>query len=88
VSLRMGLFMLCAVLPASAAQAFSHREHYKSLVVGGDEQGFQDGDYFQARFNKPCGLCFDPTATRLFVADRDNKHGFSTRLCTLPFFRG
>jgi len=47
-------------------------EHYNSLVAGGDEQGFQDGAYYQARFDKPTGLCFDPTATRLFVADRDN----------------
>ncbi len=52
--------------------ALSPMDYYNSLVCGAEEAGFQDGAFYQARFNGPCGLAFDDKGERLFVADRDN----------------
>lgn len=46
--------------------------YYNSLVAGGDDPGYQDGDFYRARFSHPSGLCLDDKGERLFVADQDN----------------
>ncbi|MCC7476900.1 redoxin domain-containing protein [bacterium] len=41
-------------------------------VIGSGEYGFKDGSFEAARFKHPQGVCFDPSAGRLFVADTEN----------------
>ncbi len=47
-------------------------EYYNSLVAGGDDAGFRDGEFYRARFSHPSGLGLDGPGDRMFVADRDN----------------
>jgi sugar lactone lactonase YvrE len=47
-------------------------EYYNSLVAGGDDPGYKDGDYDKAHFNRPMGLAIDGKGQTLFVADTNN----------------
>jgi sugar lactone lactonase YvrE len=47
-------------------------DYYNSLVAGGGDAGYEDGPFYQARFDHPSGLAFDDTGDRLFVADQGN----------------
>jgi DNA-binding beta-propeller fold protein YncE len=42
----------------------------KAVVIGCGEEGFIDGDYTKARFNRPQGMCLD--GETLYVADTEN----------------
>jgi hypothetical protein len=64
------LFCLAAIVPGWAVTPM---EYYNSLVAGGDNAGFRDGAFAQARFNNPSGLCFDDTGNQLFIADSGNQ---------------
>lgn len=75
-SIRFRLLRLMAAgmvfLPVLPTFALTPMEYYNSLVAGGDDAGFQDGEFYRARFSHPSGLCLDGRGGRLFVADRDN----------------
>src|SRR5271154_1068223 len=58
--------------PAWPVGAVTPMEYYNSLVAGNDDAGYRDGAFDDARFNRPCGLAFDETGSRLFVADQNN----------------
>ncbi len=47
--------------------------HYNSLVAGGDDPGFADGPFVDARFNAPEGMAVDPSGEKLFIADTGNE---------------
>jgi thiol-disulfide isomerase/thioredoxin len=40
------------------------------VVIGSGEEGFADGDYAKAQFNRPQGMCLD--GNTLYVADTEN----------------
>jgi DNA-binding beta-propeller fold protein YncE len=42
----------------------------KTVVIGGGEEGFVDGEYGKAQFNRPQGMCLD--GDTLYVADTEN----------------
>jgi len=41
-------------------------------IIGGEDEGFADGDFNAARFHRPQGVCFDPSGTALYIADTEN----------------
>lgn len=41
-------------------------------VIGDGKIGLKDGDFTNARFFRPQGLCYDPETDRLYVADTNN----------------
>ena len=45
-------------------------EGRESVVIGDGEEGFEDGAYEKARFNRPQGMCLDGEI--LYVADTEN----------------
>ncbi len=47
-------------------------DYYNSLVAGGNDAGFKDGAFYEARFRQPAGLAIDGTGTKLYVADSNN----------------
>jgi sugar lactone lactonase YvrE len=69
--LSFSLFLIFFSL-ASSGNSLSPMEYYNSLVAGGDDPGYRDGSFSEARFNQPTGLAFDDSGNRLFVADSNN----------------
>jgi hypothetical protein len=67
-----GLLCLGLFVSAFPAWGITPMEYYNTLVAGGDDAGYRDGNFTQARFGRPSGLAFDTDGKRLFVADRDN----------------
>ena len=59
-------------MAAFPARGITPMEYYNTLVAGADDGGYKDGNFTQARFQRPSGLAFDTDGKRLFVADRDN----------------
>src|SRR5436189_3610062 len=61
---------------------FSDSNHHRLIVatadgqilevIGAGEAGFEDGDYGQARFFRPQGVCLDADGQTLYVADTEN----------------
>jgi len=62
---------LILILP-TLGRALTPFEYYNSLVAG-HGVGYRDGDFYQAQFNTPTGLCFSESGDKLFVADSTNQ---------------
>ena len=65
----LGFLFLGGALPALG---LTPMEYFNSLVAGGDDPGYRDGNFSQARFNTPQGLAFNESGKILFVADTNN----------------
>jgi hypothetical protein len=72
-ALQWKVFGLSFFLFPAVVLALSPMDYFTSLVAGSEDSGFQDGTFYQARFNNPCALAMDDKGERLFVADRDNQ---------------
>jgi hypothetical protein len=58
--------------PTAIGYSLTPMEFYNSLVAGGDDPGYRDGSFSEARFNQPAALAFNYSGTQLFVADTNN----------------
>lgn len=65
------LFFFCGVAPAPIL-ALSPIVQFQDLVAGAGDAGFEDGPFYQARFNHPAGLAVNSDGTILYVADQFN----------------
>jgi hypothetical protein len=63
------LFSLCRLVFAGDV---SPMWGYLSLVAGEGDEGFRDGKFSSALFDKPTALALNAEGTQLYVADKDN----------------
>ncbi len=65
-------FLLGLIFPLlipAGARALTPVVQYQDLVAGEGAPGFEDGDFYSARFNYPMGLALNTDGSILYVAD-------------------
>ena len=69
---RLPMFCFLAALFSARVFALSPMVQFQSLVAGEGENGFLDGAFYSAQFNRPLGLALSPDGSILYVADQKN----------------